>query len=557
MYGENYLGNILLSKGLITEKQLKEVVEIQTKTGKNIGRIFIDSGYVKEQDVIEALGIQNNIEAVKIKDINISQEIISLITPATAKKYKMIPVEKIDNTIVMAFSDKRCLNLVEEIRFMTGMELKLKVALEDEIQWALEKYYGIKNEHVEAAEDKALYEILENDVNLEELANEAPIVKLLNYILSQAIKDRASDIHFEPFEDTFKVRYRIDGVLYEMNALPAKLSVAIASRIKVMAGLDIAERRLPQDGRIDFNVGEKVVDLRVSTLPTIFGENIVMRVLDRSNIALSLQEIGLFKEDEEKIRKIMHLSHGIVLATGPTGSGKTTTLYAMLKELNSIESKIITAEDPVEYDIDGIIQVTTRPKIGLDFVKCLRHILRQDPDIIMVGEIRDVETAEMSIQSSLTGHLVLSTLHTNDAVSAVTRLLDMGIEPFLITSTLNAVIAQRLVRTICKNCKEPAKISEKILKEFHLTQQDIKDKVLYTGRGCEICNNTGYKGRIGIFEILIVDEEIKQLIAAKASNSVIRSHAQKNGMKLLREDALIKVFSGLTSLDEVLKETKI
>jgi type IV pilus assembly protein PilB len=390
---------------------------------------------------------------------------------------------------------------------------------------------------------------------LKELSESNPVKKLLNLVLLQAIRDKASDIHFEPFEDEYKMRYRIDGVLYEMVPPPKYIAAALSSRIKVMADLDIAERRLPQDGRISLTVQGNPIDLRVSVLPTMFGESVVLRVLDRSQASFDLGALGLRPEDRALVRMLIHKPNGIIIVTGPTGCGKTTTLYSALNELNDIETKIITTEDPVEYDVDGLIQVQMKPDIGLTFARCLRSILRQDPDIILVGEIRDIETAQIAAQASLTGHVVFTTLHTNDAPSSVARLLDMGIEPFLITATVEGIVAQRLVRKICENCKTQFEPSDAQLMELQLLPEDVKDKKFYYGRGCSKCNGTGYRGRTGIFEIMVFNDEIRDLIMSQASTNVLRSAGQKGGMRLLRDNGLAAIYDGVTTIDEIVKET--
>ncbi|MBN2314609.1 MAG: type II/IV secretion system protein, partial [Sedimentisphaerales bacterium] len=388
-----------------------------------------------------------------------------------------------------------------------------------------------------------------------ELSESNPVKKLLNLVLLQAIRDKASDIHFEPFEDEYKMRYRIDGVLYEMVPPPKYIAAALSSRIKVMADLDIAERRLPQDGRISLTVQGNPIDLRVSVLPTMFGESVVLRVLDRSQASFNMAELGLSLEDQEIVRMLIHKPNGIIIVTGPTGCGKTTTLYSALNELNDIGTKIITTEDPVEYDVEGLHQVQMKPDIGLTFARCLRSILRQDPDIILVGEIRDLETAEIAAQASLTGHVVFTTLHTNDAPSSIARLLDMGIEPFLITATLEGIVAQRLIRRICLNCKTQFEPSEAQLMELQLLPADVKGKKFFYGRGCSRCNGTGYKGRIGLFEIMVFNDELRDLVMNQASTSVLRAAAQKNGMTILRENGLKAIYNGITTIDEVAKET--
>ena len=390
---------------------------------------------------------------------------------------------------------------------------------------------------------------------LKELSESNPVKKLLNLVLLQAIRDKASDIHFEPFENEYKMRYRIDGVLYEMIPPPKYIAAALSSRIKVMADLDIAERRLPQDGRISLTVQSNPIDLRVSVLPTMFGESVVLRVLDRTQASFNLGELGLRPEDHELVRKLIHKPNGIIIVTGPTGCGKTTTLYSALNELNDIGTKIITTEDPVEYDVDGLIQVQMKPDIGLTFARCLRSILRQDPDIILVGEIRDLETAEIAAQASLTGHVVFTTLHTNDAPSSIARLLDLGVEPFLLTATIEGIVAQRLVRRICKNCKTQFEPSETQLMELQLTPDDVKGKKFHYGRGCNRCNGTGYRGRIGIFEIMVFNDDIRDLIMKQASTSVLRAAGQKVGMRLLRDNGLAAIYDGITTIDEIAKET--
>ncbi|MHC4315501.1 MAG: GspE/PulE family protein, partial [Planctomycetota bacterium] len=390
---------------------------------------------------------------------------------------------------------------------------------------------------------------------LKELSESNPVKKLLNLVLLQAIRDKASDIHFEPFENEYKMRYRIDGVLYEMVPPPKYIAAALSSRIKVMANLDIAERRMPQDGRISLTVQGKPVDLRVSVLPTMFGESVVLRVLDRSQVSFDLEKLGLRQQDRELVRQLIHKPNGIIIVTGPTGSGKTTTLYSAMNELNDVETKLITVEDPVEYDIDGLIQVQMKPDIGLTFARCLRSILRQDPDIILVGEIRDLETAEIAAQASLTGHVVFTTLHTNDAPSSIARLLDLGVEPFLVTATIEGIVAQRLVRKICEKCKTPFEPTEGQLSELSLTPDDIKGKQFYYGRGCNKCNNTGYRGRTGVFEIMTFNDEIRDLIMNQASTNVLRAAGQKAGMRLLRDNGLAALYDGITTIDEIVKET--
>jgi type IV pilus assembly protein PilB len=446
-----------------------------------------------------------------------------------------------------------------------GYNVTAKIGDPDQIDRLIQKHYqsateGISDILQDLSKDDTLKDLKNRgeSIDLEtikEAADSNPVRKLINLVLLQAIKDKASDIHFEPFEDEFKMRYRIDGVLYEMMPPPAHIAPAISSRIKVMANLDIAERRLPQDGRIELSVNNQPIDLRVSVLPTMFGESVVMRVLDRSNVQLDLDKLGMREDDLSVIRQLIHKPNGIVICTGPTGSGKTTTLYAALRELNDISSKLITAEDPVEYDIDGIIQCQIKPEIELTFGRILRSMLRQDPDIILVGEIRDKETAEIAVQASLTGHLVFSTLHTNDAPSAIARLLDLGLEPFLVTATLEGIIAQRLVRKICMNCKAEYTPGEEQLMELELRLDDVQGRKFWYGKGCEACNNTGYRGRLGIYEIMTLDDDMRDMIVKHASTQVLRAESRKRGMKTLRQAGLMSIYDGVTSIEEVVRET--
>jgi len=564
-----YIGQSLVEKGIITEEQLERALAEQQTSGKPLGRILIDFGYITEEDIFKLLGKKTSPEHIPdLLDREIPGGVIEKVPPSVVQIYKIIPVSLDGNVLTIAMADPSNIQILDDLHFRLGYQIKGVIAEEKAIDAAILKYYGDKgssfNEIIGEIETETQgglgSESARSDdmdaSSLQEMANQAPVVKLLNLILLQAIKDHASDIHFEPFEDDFKVRYRVDGALYEMKAPPKSLALALTSRVKVMANLDIAERRLPQDGRILVNIGNASVDLRVSVLPTVFGESVVLRVLDKSVVSLSLEQVGMSAGILKEFRRLIQKPNGIILVTGPTGSGKTTTLYSALREINKIEFKIITTEDPVEYDIEGIIQVPIKPKINLDFARCLRSILRQDPDVIMVGEIRDEETAQIAIQSSLTGHLVFSTLHTNDAPGAVTRLIDMGVEPFLITSSLEAVVAQRLVRTLCKKCKEPYKPSDAILQEVGLTRADVGQRDFFIGRGCKVCNFTGYKGRTGVYEFFIMTDAIKELVLQKAPTVVLRQKAPEFGMRTLREDGLIKVFEAQTSIEEIARETQ-
>jgi len=480
--------------------------------------------------------------------------------------YQCLPVGLANSTLQVALVDPLNVGRIDELGFVVKKDIQLVVADPAQVQKAIEKFYPEESESVsdilrELGTDKGIEKevsevaVTDDAALMARLADQAPIVRFVNLVLFQAIQDRASDIHFEPFETEFKIRYRVDGALYEMSPPPKHLALPVVSRLKVMASLNISERRLPQDGRITFPMGNRTVDLRVSTLPTQFGESVVLRVLDRAAVNLEIESLGFPKYLYDYVVEAIQRPNGIIIATGPTGCGKTTTLYSCLRRVNTIDSKLLTAEDPVEYDIEGIMQVAINEAVGLTFSRALRSFLRQDPDIIMVGEMRDLETAQISIQASLTGHLVLSTLHTNDAPGAVTRLIDMGVEPFLISSTLVAVIGQRLVRTICKNCRTPFEPTETQLALLNLSPHDLGDKTFYYGRGCSVCNDTGYRGRKGIFELLTINDPIRLLVNERAPTVVMRQKAVELGMIPLREDGLRCIFDGDTTIEEVVKYT--
>ena len=563
------IGRLLLDRGIITESQLIEALEEQKKTGELLGRVFVRKGFISKADLLNVLVGQSGLETIDLGKTEISEKAISSVSASVAQMYKIIPVEIDDNTLTVAISDPSNIRIVDDLRLLLGFKIKTVVADEDDVNKMLDKYYRGTEESVEQVLSEIKLESIAPEIaiegktapkdiaQLQEMAQALPVVRLLNLILIQAIRNRASDIHFEPFETQFKIRYRVDGILYDMVPPPKHLSVALTSRIKVMAQMDIAERRLPQDGSMSFFMRGREIDVRVSTLPTIFGESVVMRILDKNTVMLSLAEIGFSDKELTVIRQLMAKPNGIILSTGPTGSGKTTTLYAGLKEVNKVEVKIITTEDPVEYRIAGIIQVPIRPHIGLTFAHCLRSILRQDPDIILVGEVRDQETAEIAIQASLTGHLVLSTLHTNDAAGAITRLIDMDIEPFLITSTLEAIIAQRLIRVICPSCKEAYTPEDKEFEKIGLSRDEVQGKTFYRGRGCEECAHIGFRGRTAIFEIMIMNDRLREITARKAATKDIRAEAVKGGMRLLRKSGLEKIFQGITTIDEVVRETQV
>ncbi|MDO4859194.1 MAG: ATPase, T2SS/T4P/T4SS family [Thermoguttaceae bacterium] len=566
------LGQVLVDLKFITPEQLEALREAKQRRPEDLlGQIAIEMGLINDDQLAQALGKQLGMETVVLATYPFDANVLSIMTEDMAHNYKVIPLklDKNTNELTIAMSQPQNLYVCDELRNFLGYTIIPMVATDAEINKYLEKYYTEGSESVEK-----ILEELESDENLNDLANQAdvdsnaidltgleamadaaPVRKLLNMVILMAIRDRASDIHLEPFETEFKIRIRADGQLYELVPPPRHLAFAITTRIKVMANLDIAERRLPQDGRIELSVGGHPVDLRVSVLPTLFGESVVMRVLDRSVVMLDLDKIGMDQEILGNFRSVMRRPNGIVLVTGPTGSGKTTTLYAALSEMNTIEEKLITTEDPVEYDIDGIVQIPIDSSIGNTFAQCLRSILRQDPDRILVGEIRDLETAEIAIQAALTGHMVFSTLHTNDAPSTITRLRDMGIPPFLITATLEAVLAQRLVRRICTECKEETMPNTGLLADMDMTPDDVLGKKFYRGRGCPVCNNTGLKGRTGLHELLLLNDRLRDLINQGCSTEKLRDAALQGGLTPLRVSGMRKVFAGETTLEEVVRET--
>jgi type IV pilus assembly protein PilB len=564
------IGQILVDLGYLTEDQLWDVLnEQKSRPEMVLGQLAITMGLVTQPQVDQAVAEQLGMQVVKLGDLTIASQVLDMVPETMATVYKIVPISFRNDVLTVAMADPQNIGALDDLRNMLNFEVKGAVSNEQDIKAAIERFYSDKQMSIEdvVAElekdeelQKAAAGTSETSVDLEsieELADAAPVRKLLNMVLLLAIKDKASDIHFEPFEDEFKMRYRVDGVLYEMVPPPRHLSMAISTRIKVMSNLDIAERRLPQDGRIELNVGGNPVDMRVSVLPTMFGESVVLRVLDRTVVQLDLNKIGMPGDTLKAYRDIMNKPNGIVLVTGPTGSGKTTTLYSTLNELNDVSVKIITTEDPIEYDLEGIVQVPINDEIGVTFANCLRAILRQDPDKILVGEIRDTETAEIAVQSSLTGHIVFSTLHTNDAPSTITRLRDMGIPTFLITATVEGILAQRLVRKICADCRTEFEPSPEMLMELNLKPSDVKGKSFFYGRGCERCNNTGYRGRTGIYELLAMNDDLRDLIMNNASTDQLRACARKSGMVTLREAGLRAMYEGNTTLDEVVRETVV
>jgi len=561
------LGQILREMNLISEEQLRVALEEQQRTGKFLGRTIVDLHFIDEKVLRRVLSVQSGIEMIDLSKKKIPPQIIKLIPPVVAKTYQILPVaQENHDTITIAVGDVLNEFVQENIRFIVGRKVKMVLADPKELDAALEEYYGkeamsiadIINYFAETAgEGKVETGFGAGEITdvatMEELANQPPVTSLFNLILLQVCKDNASDLHLEPFENDFRVRYRVDGKLYDLVHPPKDLAFGLFCRFKIMSGMDIAERRLPQDGRMEFRAGGRDLDLRISTVPTVFGECLAVRVLDRTRIDFRLDNIGLRPEDQIKIENLIMSPQGIILATGPTGCGKTTTLYAALKEINSPDIKLITTEDPVEYLLPGAIQVPIKEKIGLTFSSCLRSILRQDPDVIFVGEVRDLETAEIAIQASLTGHLVVSTLHTNDAPSAITRLIDMNIEPYLLASTIIGIIGQRLVRTLCPDCKQEYKPSEVELAEVNFDPEAVKDKVFYKPRGCSRCKG-GYRGRTAIFEILIPTEELWSLVIARRPVGEIRKKAVEQGMHPMVLDGQEKILRGITSIEEVSRE---
>jgi type IV pilus assembly protein PilB len=559
------LGQILVDLGYLTDDQLWDVLENQKQSpGEVIGMVAVRMGLVTSAQVTEALAEQWGMPVVNLEETNIPPKVLELVPQTMAELYKIMPISLVNDVLTVAMADPQNVAALDDLRNFLGYDICGAVSSEADVEKAITRYYLEREDSLEdvlSAMDEAheggdgTREGAFDIGSEEELVNSSPIRKLLNMVMLLAIKDKASDIHFEPFEDEFKIRVKADGVLYEMVPPPRHLANAITTRIKVMANLDIAERRLPQDGRIELNVGGNPVDIRVSVLPTMFGESVVMRILDRTVVQLDLNKIGMDPTTLSRFRVNLGEPNGIILVTGPTGSGKTTTLYSAMNELNDIETKIITTEDPIEYDIEGLIQVPVNPDIDVTFANVLRAILRHDPDKILIGEIRDFETAEIAIQSALTGHLVFSTLHTNDAPSTIARLRDMGVPPFMITATVEAILAQRLVRRICADCRTEFEPSDELLMELQLPIEQARKYKFYYGKGCARCNNGGYKGRIGLYELLNVTDDIRDQVAANASTDELRNVARTQGMTTLRESGLKLIFDGLTTIDEVVRET--
>ena len=563
----NPLLSLVKEQGLVDDLQYEEVVAELKRSGTPVVQLLQDFGIMKIDDILHVMANYLGTKVVSLRDHEFPSDLLKVIPPNIVRMYHCVPVAENNGTVQVALVDPLDPARADEIHFAIKRDVQVVVADPAEVEKVINQYYG-----QEENEDfsKILKELgadqdiargvseasaMDDERLIANLANEAPIIKFVNLVLFQAIQDRASDIHFEPFETEFRIRYRVDGALYEMSPPPKHLALPVISRLKIMSNLNISERRLPQDGRINYSIGDRQIDLRVSTLPTQFGESVVLRVLDRAAVNLDIEMLGFPKYVHDYITEAIQRPNGIIIVTGPTGCGKTTTLYSCLRRINAIDSKLLTVEDPVEYDIEGIMQVAVNEATGMTFAKALRSFLRQDPDIIMVGEMRDLETAQVAVQASLTGHLVMSTLHTNDAPGAITRLIDMGMEPFLISSTLMAVLAQRLVRTICKDCQTPFEPTEDQLVLLNLSPLDLGDKVFHYGRGCSACNDTGYKGRKGIFELLIISEAIRALINERAPTVVVRQKAVELGMVTLRDDGLRSIFEGTTTIEEIVKCT--
>ncbi len=590
------MGELLIKRNYITPEQLKKALDEQKLKGGRLESNLVKLGYVKEDELLSFLSAQYRVPSVKISKMEVNPAVTKLIPSSISKKYFIMPINRVGSKLTLAMADPSNIVVIDEIKFMTGFNVEPVVASETEIIDAIKKYYGgggnvaglgsvsfqasdydleegkissldgiaLDEEVVDVDDfDKLVHgavdnvEVVEGQANPEESIDmEGPIIKIVNGILIKAIKLGASDIHFEPYERMFRVRYRIDGVLRRDMSLPIQIKNAMTSRLKIMARLDIAEKRLPQDGRIKLRLGKgREMDFRVSTIPTLFGEKVVLRLLDKSALQLDMTKLGFEESSLADLKAAIHKPVGMILVTGPTGSGKTTTLYSALSELNKESENIMTAEDPIEYNFMGINQVQMHEEIGLTFASSLRSFLRQDPDIIMVGEIRDFETAQIAVQAALTGHLVLSTVHTNDAPGTITRLVDMGIEPFLISSAVILILAQRLIRKICMDCREPIKVHPQLLIDLGIPPDEVKSFTVYKGKGCPICNNTGYKGRLGLYEVMPMKEEVKELVLSRASTSEIKKEAIRLGMKTLRQSGIMKVKDGVTTIEEVLRST--
>jgi type IV pilus assembly protein PilB len=552
---------MLVKSKLITEDQLKKALAQQSTSGGRLGSNLVKLAFLTEEDITSFLSKQYGVPSINLAHFEIDQSVIKLVPAEIAQKHMVIPINRKGSVLTVAMADPSNIFAIDDIKFLSGFKVEPVVAAETSIKNAINKHYdsaGLVKDILQGYDDREVATVEEGDEgpdvgDLQRATEDAPVVKLVNLILSDAIKKGASDIHIEPYEKSFRVRYRIDGVLYDTMQPPMKLRAAIISRAKIMAQLDIAERRLPQDGRIKIRMGQKEIDFRVSTLPTIFGEKVVMRLLDKSNLQLDMSSLGFDPQALQLFEKAILAPHGMVLVTGPTGSGKTTTLYSGLHRLNTVETNIMTAEDPVEYNLAGVNQVQMKAEIGLNFAAALRAFLRQDPDIIMVGEIRDYETAEIAIKAALTGHLVLSTLHTNDAPSTVSRLINMGVEPFLVAASTNMILAQRLARKICNSCKEEITVPRQALVDVGFAPDESKGLSCYQGKGCMECNDTGYRGRVALYEVMLITEDIKDAILQGASVNEMKELGRKHGMKTLREAGLQKIREGMTTIPEIMR----
>ena len=552
------IANQLVESSLISQQQLELALTEQTKSGGSLGYNLVKTGAISEKAFAEFLSQTYNVPAVDLDELQSDEHSIELIPPEVATKFQVVPIKREGRVLTVAMANPDNIFAIDDIKFITGLEVRPVVATETAIKRAIDRFYESADSLAEVMkdmqEDFEIVEEADEDSGVAEAQSEdAPVVKLVNSLIADAVNKGASDIHVEPFEKKLRVRYRIDGVLHEMMSPPYKMKGAVTSRLKIMAELDIAEKRVPQDGRIKIRIGPKKIDLRVSSLPTIFGEKIVMRILDKTNLQIDLTKLGFQAESLQKLVRGIEMPYGMVLVTGPTGSGKTTTLYSALNKINLPEYNIMTAEDPVEYNIDGINQVMVHEEIGLTFAAALKAFLRQDPNIVMVGEIRDLETASIAVKAALTGHLVLSTLHTNDAPSTINRMIDMGIEPFLVASSVNVIMAQRLVRRLCPKCKQKEKIHPEALRELGIVSDETFD--MYKAAGCPACSNTGYSGRTGLYEVMPVSDALREMILNRASAAEIKEQAVREGMATLRGDGIWKLKNGITSLEEVLRES--
>jgi general secretion pathway protein E/type IV pilus assembly protein PilB len=558
---DNYLADVLVDLGIVNADQVAQTRREAEIAGVGVVDLLLANKLVRPTDITQAKAAQFGAEVIQLSGLKIPDDVISIIPRHIAKKYRVVPVFKSDGKVTVAIADPSDLNTIDTLTHLLNAEIELRVASEPDIETALNKYYGGTGQTVV---DKAIQELTESEVEVPQGAvdddsavvdADAPLIRYVNQIIVDAFKMRASDIHLEPLSKRFRLRYRIDGVLHEMKAPPKRLQASIITRLKIQSNMSISEHRIPQDGRIQSKVGNKLIDLRVSCLPTYHGESIVMRILDKEGLRLGLAELGFFTDDQQTFERMIGLPDGILLVTGPTGSGKTTTLYSCLHFINRPDRKIITVEDPVEYILAGINQVQVNDTVGLTFAAALRSILRQAPNVVMIGEIRDMETASIAINASLTGHLVFSTLHTNDAPSAVTRLVDIGVKPYLVASSTRCLMAQRLVRRVCRRCAQTYQTTEQESRALNLTPDSLQNATLQKGRGCSDCSNTGFRGRMGIFEIFAIDDEARKLIYDKAPSSVLRARAREMGMRTLREDGIRKVLAGLTTPEEVIRAT--